>query len=219
MHSRGKGIQPRTLEVFDDLGIADKPGAVGTSSGSVQFYTNRHPVAEIRLPEVAPCPGIPYPGLLIVPQFQTSRRMRERLHNFGVMIERGRQLVSFRETADGIVATVKDTATDGTEAIAAAYLAGCDGGRSMGRRQLGLRFDGENHDQYWVLGDMDIAGLDTDVEGHAWGELLPLDRKCPYKQQSGQLAVSDEEVHSESTVFLDHRGDRLVLDPWVSGGA
>src|SRR5918997_1449604 len=63
VHSRGKGIQPRTLEVFDNLGISDKLRAVGTSSGSVRFYTNRQPVAEVLLPEVAPRPGIPYPGL------------------------------------------------------------------------------------------------------------------------------------------------------------
>ncbi len=168
VHSRGKGVQPRTLEVFDDLGIADKLRAIGTSSGSVRFYTNKEPVAEVRLPEVPPRPGIPYPGLLIVPQFQTERILRERLQDFGVMIERSRQLVSFRDTGDGVVATVKDTATDETEDIAAAYLVGCDGGRSTVRQQLGLRFDGENHDQYWVLGDMDITGLGTHVEGHAW---------------------------------------------------
>ena len=168
VHSRGKGIQPRTLEVFDDLGIVDELRGIGTSTGSVRFYTNKQPVGDIRLPDVAPRPGIPYPALLIVPQFQTERVLRERLQDFGVTIERGRQLVSFQDTGDGVVATVKDIATDETEEIEAAYLVGCDGGRSTVRKQLGLRFDGENHDQYWVLGDMDIAGLGAEVEGHAW---------------------------------------------------
>ena len=168
VHSRGKGIQPRTLEIFNDLGIAATLPATGTSSGSVRFYTNRQPVAEVVLPEPAPRPGIPYPGLLIIPQFQTERILRERLGDFGVTIELGRQLVSFHDTGDGVVATVKDTMTEATEEIQAAYLVGCDGGRSTVRRQLGLRFEGENHDQYWVLGDVDITGLGTDVDGHAW---------------------------------------------------
>ena len=168
VHSRGKGIQPRTLEVFDDLGIADPLRAIGTSSGSVRFYTNRQPVGDVLLPEVPPRPGIPYPGLLIVPQFHTERLLRERLQDFGVTIERGRQLLSFLDTGHGVVANVKDGATGETEQIEAAYLVGCDGGRSTVRKQLGLRFDGENHDQYWVLGDMDITGLGAGADAHVW---------------------------------------------------
>jgi 2-polyprenyl-6-methoxyphenol hydroxylase-like FAD-dependent oxidoreductase len=167
-HSRGKGIQPRTLEVFDDLGIVDEIKARGISSGKVRFYTNTQPVAEVVVPQIAPRPGIPYPSLLIVPQFETERILRERLDVFGVTVERGRELVSFHDDGEQVIATVKDRVTGELEEIACAYVIGCDGGRSFVRRQLGLRFDGENHDQYWILGDMEITGLDRDVTAHAW---------------------------------------------------
>ena len=168
VHSRGKGIQPRTLEVFDDLGIVNELRAHGTSSGSVRFYTNKQPVAEVMVPEIPPRPGIPYPSLLIVPQFQTERILRDRLADFGVAIEHGRELIAFQDDDEQVIANVKHSTTGKVEVIRAEYLIGCDGGRSFVRRQLGLRFEGENHDQYWVLGDMDIAGLDRDVTAHAW---------------------------------------------------
>ena len=167
-HSRGKGIQPRTLEVFDDLGIVDEIRAHGTSSGGVRFYTNKHPVATVVLPELAPRPGIPYPSLLIIPQFETERIMRKRLADVDVVIEHGRELVAFHDDGHQVIARVKNTATGQVEHIRSSYLIGCDGGRSFVRRQLELNFQGENHDQFWVLGDMEIEGLDRDVTAHAW---------------------------------------------------
>jgi len=38
IRSRGKGLQPRSLEVFDDLGIADAALAAGRTDQRVRFY-------------------------------------------------------------------------------------------------------------------------------------------------------------------------------------
>ena len=56
----------------------------------------------------------------------------------------GHEFVEFAQDAEGVSATVRD-AEGGTRVIRGAYLAGCDGGASPVRRQLGIRLRGEGN--------------------------------------------------------------------------
>ena len=61
-----------------------------------------------------------------------------------VTVRYGCELVSFTQDADSVTARVKNR--DGsTSAIAAHYLAGCDGGSSVVRKQLGIGLQGEGN--------------------------------------------------------------------------
>ena len=51
-------------------------------------------------------------------------------------------LESFRQDDEKVVADIVDVASGQRSSIAAAYLIGCDGGRSTVRRQLGIQFEG-----------------------------------------------------------------------------
>lgn len=60
----------------------------------------------------------------------------------GVTVRFGCELVSFAQDADGITARLK-AGDGGSETVRALYLAGCDGGASTVRNQLGIRLEGE----------------------------------------------------------------------------
>jgi 2-polyprenyl-6-methoxyphenol hydroxylase-like FAD-dependent oxidoreductase len=49
---------------------------------------------------------------------------------------------SFRQDDEKVVADIVDVASGQRSSIEAAYLIGCDGGRSTVRRQLGIQFEG-----------------------------------------------------------------------------
>src|SRR5271169_6553323 len=70
MGSRAKGLQPRTLEVFEDLGILETVLALG--GDYPRFCTHIGPFSVRggglnRI--VAPGPAVPYPNLWMLPQW------------------------------------------------------------------------------------------------------------------------------------------------------
>src|SRR5436309_2037777 len=78
--SRGKGIQPRTQEIFEDLGILDRIVAAGGLYPPQRAYRNDGTFIESELAEhIDPTPAEPYHIALMIPQFLTEGVMRERL--------------------------------------------------------------------------------------------------------------------------------------------
>ncbi|MBP2702939.1 FAD-dependent monooxygenase [Microbispora sp. RL4-1S] len=161
--SRGKGLSPRSLEVFDDLGVIDRMLASGITHLPHRKYRGAEVIAEVD-PEAGrvPTPDIPYPIGLKIPQWRVEQLLRERLADFGVAVEPGAELRSFSQHADGVTATIGETR------IEARYLVGCDGGRSTVRRTLGLSLRGHTPDvQLMAVGDVEVDGLGRDA-WHQW---------------------------------------------------
>src|SRR5690348_16351883 len=72
--SRGKGIQPRSQEVFEDLGVIDRIVASGGEYPVQRFHTDEGPVDRAVVEMSDPTPDEPYRIPLLVPQFLTERR-------------------------------------------------------------------------------------------------------------------------------------------------
>ncbi|MGY4256057.1 2-polyprenyl-6-methoxyphenol hydroxylase-like FAD-dependent oxidoreductase [Bradyrhizobium sp. USDA 4516] len=66
--------------------------------------------------------------------------LAECAHALGIEIRRGCELIDFEDSGDGVVAQTKDASGDAT--LHAAYLVGCDGGRSAVRKRAGFAFPG-----------------------------------------------------------------------------
>jgi 2-polyprenyl-6-methoxyphenol hydroxylase-like FAD-dependent oxidoreductase len=137
--SRGKGIQPRTQEIFEDLGIIDRIVAVGGLYPPQREYREDGSFTESEVVEHGkPTPAEPYHIPLMVPQFLTEGVMRERLVELGHRVEFGCELIGLEQDQDGVTARLAGNA--GGEVIRAQYLVGADGGRSFVRHELGIGF-------------------------------------------------------------------------------
>ncbi len=161
--SRGKGLSPRSLEVFDDFGVAGRLLEGGVTRLPFRKYRGAEVVAEAD-PEAGQVatPDIPYPVGLLIPQWRVEQTLRERLADAGVAVELGTELTGVRQDAGGVTATV-----GGTQ-IRARYLAGCDGGHSTVRKAIGLRLHGQTPDvQLMAVGDVEVDGLGRDA-WHQW---------------------------------------------------
>lgn len=157
--SRGKGIQPRTLEVFEDLGIADRLVARGGPYPPQRVHAadgtwTEAPSIQAR----AATPAEPYGAPLMLPQFLTEQLMRERLLEWGHQVEFGVALTGIEQDADGVTATLEDGA--GATRVAARYLVGTDGGRSTVRHLLGIDFPGKTLGVRALGADVTLSGLD-----------------------------------------------------------
>lgn len=159
--SRGKGIQPRTLEVFEDLGIVDRIAAAGGCYPTQRVYQPDGTYADEPMPAVKARPSEPYSFPLMTMQGRTEGALRERLAELGHHAAHGHALVRFTHDAEGVTASI--AGADGEETIRARYLIGADGGRSVVRHVLATGFPGKTLGTRALVADLDLSGLDRAI--------------------------------------------------------
>ena len=156
--SRGKGIQPRTQEVFEDLGVLDRVVAAGGLYPPSRGYrADGCHVDSPVMTHAAPTPSEPYGAPLMLPQFLTEGVLRERLAELGHRPEFGCELVGFEQDDSGVTAHLIGAA--GEETLRARFLIGADGGRSFVRHALDIGFPGKTLGVRAVVADVVLSGL------------------------------------------------------------
>jgi 2-polyprenyl-6-methoxyphenol hydroxylase-like FAD-dependent oxidoreductase len=136
--------------------ILDRTAGPGT--------TSREPQARLPFGAIA-SELTPYPFLHIFPQDAHERLLVDRLASLGVQVERNTELASFGEDGDRVVARLR--VADGREAtVAASYLAGCDGARSVVRTAIGTGYAGGTYRQLFYVADIVGGGPPIDGELH-----------------------------------------------------
>jgi 2-polyprenyl-6-methoxyphenol hydroxylase-like FAD-dependent oxidoreductase len=212
--SRGKGLQPRSMELLDAVGgVTDRLVALGRTHLPVRRYgpdgvhdepsRGREPTADT-----------PWPTTLLLPQWRTEQVLRERLAEFGVVPEQGVRVDDLTADDHGV------TVTTATGTIRAHHLVGADGGGSTVRRLLGVPFLGETREEMrMVVADVELEGLDRE-HWHQWGSpqpgayswvaLCPLPASPTWQLQAGPLddREPDEAVLAE---IVGARGPRVRL--------
>ncbi|MFD7707458.1 FAD-dependent oxidoreductase [Streptomyces sp. NPDC059786] len=157
--SRGKGIQPRTREVLDDLGVADAIRAAGGPYPVGMMWRDGQRQGEHRMFDATPpSEAAPYTDPLMVPQWRTQEILFARLTELGGTVAFGRELVSLGQDADGVTAAFASG-----EPVRARYAVAADGGRSAVRRALGIGMTGESVDPFPTLvADVRVSGIDRE---------------------------------------------------------
>ena len=158
--SRGKGIQPRTQEVFEDLGIVDRLFSVGGLYPPVWTYGDGDVGEKQDIAADLPTPEEPYRAALMVPQSRTEAVMRDRLAELGHHPHYGCTLDRFDQDADGV--TVQTVGSEG-ETLRCRYLVGADGGHSAVRSLLGVGFPGKTLGVRAIVADIELDGLESSV--------------------------------------------------------
>ena len=160
--ARGKAIQPRSQEVFEDLGIVDRVVAAGGPYPPQRGYRDDGSYQESPIMEHRdPTPNEPYAIAIMVPQFLTEAAMRERLAELGQRPHYGVELKAFVQDGDGVSA--RTSGPGGAASLRARYLVGADGGGSLVRRTLDVGFPGKSLDIRAVVADVLVEGLDRDA--------------------------------------------------------
>jgi 2-polyprenyl-6-methoxyphenol hydroxylase-like FAD-dependent oxidoreductase len=166
--SRGKGIQPRSLEIFEALGVADRMTAAGGHYPPQRKYRADGGHDEQQAIEATPSsPSEPYGQPLMLPQHLTEAILRARLAELGHAPRYAHALDGFEQDADGVTAQV--AAPDGKLTLRARYLVGADGGRSFVRKALAIGFPGEAMKMRAVVADLTLTGLSREA-WHRWGD-------------------------------------------------
>jgi 2-polyprenyl-6-methoxyphenol hydroxylase-like FAD-dependent oxidoreductase len=174
--SRAGGLHSRTIEVFDQRGIADRflsEGKVAQVAGfagvhfDISDFPTRHPY------------GL---GLW---QNHIERILADWVGELEVRIHRGRDVTGFAQDDDGVDIELSDG-----ESFRANYLVGCDGGRSVVRKAAGIGFPGADPTTSSLIAEAEFAeepelGIRHDALGtHAFG-------REEYEIRDGEVVFSD----------------------------
>ncbi|KAJ7466152.1 FAD binding domain-containing protein, partial [Mycena galericulata] len=161
--SRGTAVQPRTLELYDILGILPEIQNEGEFLPSMAKYNpgELKPASMSKVADwVEPTPDVPHEILA------------KQLQKFSCFVEFGTELLGFEQFPDHVVAHIIKTDAEGKqleEHIKFDWLVGTDGARSIVRKQLGLSFLGETRtEQHIALGDIVVEEGVEPTNWHMW---------------------------------------------------
>lgn len=192
--SRGKGIQPRTREVFDDLGVGEAVRAYGGPAPVQLIWQDGKRVREHQMfRRAAPTPAEPYGEPWLVPQWRTQEILLARLRELGGEVAFSTELTGLDQDAHGVTAHLATAPARGTgsargtgparvtDSVRADYLVAADGGRSTVRRALGITMNGEEVDPAPMLvADVRIAETALDrLNWHVMGDEQGFLTLCP----------------------------------------
>ncbi len=147
--SKALAIFPRTLEVFETMGLADRFVAAGHRLRGLSLHHRLEKIAQIEFSSVAS----PFPFALGLPQAETERLLQESLGRLGIEVERELELVGLTQTSDMVEAVLR-RADGAEERMETPWLIGCDGAHSSTRHLLGMSFDGSPYDESFILADV-----------------------------------------------------------------
>jgi 2-polyprenyl-6-methoxyphenol hydroxylase-like FAD-dependent oxidoreductase len=165
--SRAKGIQPRTLEVLDDLGALPDILDHGALYPPMGIHLGPLTVPFRMMAKGRRSPDVPFPDTWLIPQHRTDRALYARFESLGGRVDFGTELVDFIDHGTHITARV--TTTDGGEDITARYLVGADGGASRVRKVLGVEFSGSTDEADRILiVDAAVSGGLSRKYWHVW---------------------------------------------------
>jgi 3-(3-hydroxy-phenyl)propionate hydroxylase len=140
--SRAGGLYPRTIEVLDQRGVAERFVAAG----------QRHPALSFAL---VPLDVTDFPTrhnyVLALWQRDFERILAGWVDELGVPILRGRELVGVAQDEQGVDVDVSDGAS-----LRAQYVVGCDGGRSVVRKTAGIDFPGWDATASWMIAELEM---------------------------------------------------------------
>jgi len=156
VETRALGVQARTLEIYQHLGIADRAVALGKPTKLGNMWSRGRLAAQVPFGNV----GVgmsPYPFILILGQDDNEKLLGEALRKHGVGIEWNTELVALAQQGDRVVATLKGH--DGsTREATASWVAGCDGARSAVREMNGIAFQGAPYEHVFFVADTRMTG-------------------------------------------------------------
>lgn len=165
--SRAKGVQPRTLEVFYDLGVLADVLAQGSLYPPLGLHAGPLTAPWRMMASSQPTADVPFPNTWLIPQSRTDRILHAALERAGGAVEFGKELLEFDQQDTHVNATIK--VGDDVEDITARFLVGADGGASSVRRQLGVEFTGTtDEDDRMLIVDAVVSGGLSRNFWHVW---------------------------------------------------
>jgi 2-polyprenyl-6-methoxyphenol hydroxylase-like FAD-dependent oxidoreductase len=168
LQTRALGVHARTLEIYAKLGIVRRALELGKRATGANMWAQGRRMAHVPLGDAGQS-LTPYPFILILGQDDNERIMGDKLPDWGMSVQWSTELVGLEQDASQVTATLKQP--DGTSRkITSAWLAGCDGARSLVRELSGITYPGAPYEHVFFVADTEVTGtmVPDEVNVYLW---------------------------------------------------
>lgn len=149
---RATVVHPRSLEMFESLGILEPFLTAGVKQRMARLHSNGSVLGEI---DLSTC-GSRFGFNIGIPEEVTESILTGYLHRQGGEVVPSSSLIGMEHRADGILATIR---RDGaTEHVLADWVVGCDGVHSATRTLSGIDLIGRDIAEPWAVFDATLMG-------------------------------------------------------------
>jgi 2-polyprenyl-6-methoxyphenol hydroxylase-like FAD-dependent oxidoreductase len=155
---RATVVHPRSLEVFEALGIVDRFLAAGVPQRAARLHSAGEVLVEVDFS----LSGSPYPYNVGLSEEDTERFLAERLAAAGGSVERSTTLLAMSQDQGGVTATVERGGRE--EEVRCKWIVGCGGFHSPVRDALGIELEGHDIVDPWAVFDLTLGGRTEDFE-------------------------------------------------------
>ncbi|CAI7640109.1 unnamed protein product [Penicillium pancosmium] len=183
------GLQPRTLETLKSLGLADEILTEGCQMWQVAFWNPSNDKEKIiERTSIIQDVSVParFPHEVTIHQGRIERILETDLHRYSKRgVQRNTKLIDVKidEAGDSEFPVIAEIETEGRRrTVRSKYLVGADGARSVVRRSMGLKLEGESLDHIWGVVDLIV---DTDFPD--------IRRRCAIHSPAGSVMVIPRE--------------------------
>jgi len=213
--SRALAIGARTLEVFDDIGIAKRALARGRPMIAIEAHDGDRTVATIEIDDVESS----FPFGLCLPQYDTEQLLLAYDETYDVRPEWSAELIGL-EQFDGRVEAILRHGDGHLERVSARYLVGCDGAHGRVRHHAEIRQHGEDLRKKFLLADVstkwDLFGNHLHAFFSEYGAFaaIPMPKNKAWRILA-EYDGPDAGEHPDLAVFKQIIAQRTPLDPEV----
>ena len=149
---RATVIHPRSLEVFESLGISEKFLKVGAQQRAIKFHSGGQVLGTM---DLSGC-GSAYGFNLGMSEETTESILTDYLHQLGEEVIRSSRLVGLESHNDGVLTEIEHDS--GRYHLNVRWVVGCDGIHSPTRDLSGIGFVGHDIAQPWAVFDATVQG-------------------------------------------------------------
>lgn len=153
-YSKAIGVQARTLEIYQQIDLADRLVDQGLIAKGVRLLEGGEARAEVPLSTLGEGKS-PYPFLLIVEQSKHEHLLYEFIQAHGHNVRWQTTLTDFSQDDAGVAGTIVNSNGE-KQMVQAQYLVACDGSKSSVRTHLGLTFQGSTLDRLFYVADVQL---------------------------------------------------------------
>lgn len=189
--TRAGGLHARTIEMFDQRGVASRFLAEGQKAQVAGFAGVIFDLHEL---------PTRHPYGLGLWQTHTERILTEWVGELGVAFHRGQAVTGFTEDEDGVEVALADGS-----ALRAGWLVGCDGGRSAIRKMAGIDFPGHDATTSYLIAEVETT------------EEPPLGNHFN-RYGVHSFGRADYEIRDGEVVYADHGPVRVMVTEPTPGG-
>jgi len=166
---RATVVHPRSLEIFESLGIIQPLLDAGVKQRVVRIHSAGTLLGEI---DLSSC-GSRYGFNIGISEELIEAILTEYLHQQGGKVIRSASLVDLEEHVDHLIASVRRNGT--IEQLSVRWVVGCDGYHSATRKLARIEMTGHDIAKPWAVFDATLSGWAQSYEGnHAYLDEIPV---------------------------------------------